>query len=153
MWLTVITPEHGRLCVDVFDEDPSAYAVRQILQRILQADFSQYDLMLGTYRLTDSMLLADFGLPDGHSDLSLLPRGMGSTEAAEHAIVSLEDPIREPSPNISETDPIDWTQTDNDGKRSRKRKPRKTRIRRKNSATGSVERSLLFLPKWHRKDM
>ena len=43
MWLSVVTPEHGRLCVDVSDEDPSAYAVRQILQRILQVDISQYD--------------------------------------------------------------------------------------------------------------
>ena len=148
MWLSVGTPEHGRLCVDVSDEDPSAHAVRQTLQRILQADFSQYDLMLGTYRLTDSMLLADFGLPDGHSDLSLLPRVMGRTGAAEDAIVSLEDPVEEASPNISETDPIDWTQTENHGKRSLKRKPHKTRIRRKDSATGSVTRSLRFFPKW-----
>ena len=153
MWLTVVTAEHGRLCVDVSDEDPSAYAVRQILQRILQVDISQYDLMLGTYRLTGSMSLADFGLLDEHSDLSLVARVMSSKEAAQDEIVSLDDPIEEASPNMSETDPIDWTQTEKHGRRSLKRKPHNTPIRRKDSATGSAKRRLPFFPNWRSKDV
>ena len=154
MLLSVVTLEHGPVCVDVSDEDPSVYAVRQVLQRVLQVDIANYDLMLGTYCLTDSMCLADFGLTDGNCDLSLLPRATNSTEVVEDGTVaSSDDAIEECSPDIIETDPIEWTQTANDCKRVRKRASQKIYKRHKVAPSRSTDRSLPFLPQWRNADM
>ena len=152
MWLGVLTPTHGRLCVDVCDEDSSVYAVRQKLKRILKMDISLYDLMLGKFELTDSMLLADFGLPDGYSDLSLSPRVLERDTTEQDDTIASADPILESTPNISQADPIMWTQAGSLGKCAKKRKKSGTYTKRNNSTMVSEERELLWFPKWRKEE-
>ena len=110
MWLTVVSEEHGQVCVDVGDSDPSVYAVRQSLQKLLNVEMCKYDLMLGTHCMEDAALLADFGLTDGYSHVSMKSRSRSSTSvAADCSDMSSGDAIEPVSPSMSEVDAIEWT--------------------------------------------
>ena len=153
MWLAVVTPQHGLVNVEMSHGDPSVYDVRQRLQRILKTDMSHYDLMLGADHLTDSMSLADYGLTDGNSCLSMLPRqSINQAEEEVDAVSSCEDPIEDYSPNISQKDPIECTPVKNVRKRKQKRSATKKRKRSKTTCATSTSRDLLDFPKWHKHD-
>ena len=117
---------------------------------------SHYDLMLGVDHLTDSMSLADYGLTDGNSCLSMLPRqSINQAEEEVDAASSCEDPIEDYSPNMSQKDPIECTPCTplkDVRKRNQKRSGEKKRKRSKSTCATSTSRSLFFFPEWYQHD-
>ena len=153
MWSTVLSEEHGQVCVDLGDSDPSVYAVRQSLQKLLNIEMCKYDLMLGTYCMEDEALLADFGLTDGYGHISMHPRSRSSASVgADCSDMPLGDAIEPVSLSMSEVDAIEWTQGEEKEKRVSKRKARSARKRRSQAGTSSsTSTDLVNFPTWQRK--
>ncbi len=92
--------------------------------------------------LTRLTLLADFGLTDGNGMLTLMHRSLKDEEASAVTDDILQaDPIEEYSPNISETDPIEFSPIKHVGKTGKHDKPRTTRKKRYRRASSIRERS------------
>ena len=145
----MITPENGIVSVDVSDIDPSVYDVHASLQRILSIDMSKYDFMLGGYRMTESMLLADFELTDGHSSLSMISRTSVNEEANEDCTdTTCHDPVEDYSPNMSETDPIECTPLHHDRKLKQNGTSKKLRAGVKRTSNQYTSSDRFRFPKW-----
>ena len=149
MWLSVSVPKYGVLCIDISNPDPSVHDVEESLGQILDLDFSQYDFMLGSYRLTDSMLLADFGLTDGNGELTLMHCTSTEGEASKITQDMLQsDPIEDCSPNMSEIDPIDFTPPKYEGKTGKCKKKRKSHKRYRSTPDTCQTSERFAYPKW-----
>ena len=149
MWLSVQVPEHGLVCIDLSNSDPSVHDVEVCLGRILHLDFSEFDFMLGSYRLTESMLLADFGLTEGTGELTLRHRASTHGEASQVRMgISESDPIEDCSPNISETDPIEFTPPKHECKTRKRKKQRVSRTGRRSTSDTCDASERFAFPKW-----
>ena len=150
MWLSVSVPGHGMLCIDVSNADPSVYDVQVILGQLLHLDISQYDFMLGTYQLSSSMLLADFGLLDGNGELTLTHRACTERDTSRSSQDILQtDPIEDCSPNISESDPIEFTPAEQTGRTAKRRPLRKSHKRNRSTSVTCDTAEKFAFPKWN----
>ena len=116
-------------------------------------DLSQYALMLGLDRLTDSMSLADYGLTDGNGLLSMVPRQLISQADNEvDATSSCGDPIEDYLPSMSQKDSIECAPLKKVYKRKQKRSPDKKRRRLRSTCGTSISRDLFLFATWHKHD-